>query len=199
MTHAFSTLKINTLLKQMFTSASRTKERATMTPFPPRVPPPPHGSPAEPPPQPEPPGPRIATGQWRLATFLIAAMVLSIGVWHFTAGIEYTGILFIAVPTTMAALLALVPRKTSTYGAFTGTMIAVLASSLLIREGFICVLMALPLIIPVALLASYSNRQLKESRSRGRMARTTPTVRCRRRWHGVRAANQHHCRRNTLL
>lgn len=116
-----------------------------------------------------PPGPRIARFQIHLSLTIMVAMVTSISIWHFTTGIEYTGILFIGVPATLAALLALEPRRNrGKYHVVTATMIVVFASSIVLREGFICVLMALPIILPTALVLGHyqqkhSSRDVKRA------------------------------------
>lgn len=133
--------------------------------FPPHVPPPPKGPKRTPPPQPMPPGPRIARFQIHLSLTLMVAMVTSISLWHFTTGIEYTGILFIGIPGTIAALLALEPRRhRGKYHIVTGTMIVVFASSIVLREGFICVLMALPIILPTAMVVAHYNQKSHDQR-----------------------------------
>lgn len=136
-----------------------------MQSFPPPVPPPPEGKATNAPPEPQPPASyRVTKDQGILASALIVGIISSIAIWHFTVGISYNGALFIAIPAATAALLALIPRNTDRYSVFTGTMIAVLGSSIVIREGFICVLMAMPLIIPVVLITMSANRIRRQNR-----------------------------------
>lgn len=98
-----------------------------------------------------------------LAGFAILYRVLVYG------GVEQTALLFVGLPAFLGAFLALLPRSESFTGmALKGTSIALLMSSIVLQEGFICVLMASPIFLAVAVvvgaLVDASNRQ-----SRGRV------------------------------
>ena len=71
------------------------------------------------------------------------------------AGLSETGAYFIAIPGLVAAAIALLPvSRDSRSRAIRMTLIVLLASALIIREGFICILMASPLILLVVVLAT---------------------------------------------
>ena len=107
---------------------------------------------------------------------LLVAMFASIVVWVIgdrrTGDTQFlqTGIYFVAIPGTMAILLAMIRPKSGAMGVSQGTTIAVLASAIVVREGFICVLLALPLIIPVVAIVAWIARKSKEERSQPRFA-----------------------------
>lgn len=88
----------------------------------------------------------------RMARYELAALILSLAVgvgayhWLVYEELEQTAALFIGLPATVAACLALVPPGPSGLGRVVrGTGILVFASGPLLGEGFLCVLMALPL------------------------------------------------------
>lgn len=111
----------------------------------------------------------ILRSQMTLATVLIVATLGSTATWllgdnrqEFLA----TGIYFVLIPGLLAALVSLIPlsRNQTGMGLFRGTTIGILASAIVLREGFICVLIALPLVLPIAGLAVYSVRSIRRGR-----------------------------------
>ena len=113
--------------------------------------------------QPPPPTPRgLRPSQINLATLLFVAMIGSMAAWYLSdTGLSESGLYFIGVPGTMAILVTLIPMgvNQTTFGIARGTTICVLASAIAIREGFICVLMALPLILPIISITAWAARR----------------------------------------
>lgn len=110
--------------------------------------------------------------QWKVFGFLLLAMAFSTSFWtNYQAknGGSFwdSGAYFVLVPGAMASIISIVPwnKNKTGFGVFRGTMITVLATAILLREGFICVIMALPLIIAVVALVSYSNRKNTKARN----------------------------------
>ena len=141
-----------------------------------QLPPPPPPPPPLPPPhqgQQEP----IRAAQWRLFAFLVVTMFGATAAWAVggDSGLWQSGVYFIFIPGSMAALLAILPLPAGQtgYGVARGTTIAIFASAILVREGFICVLIALPLIIPVVALVAWSNRRIRQG---GRAALLAPLL-----------------------
>lgn len=113
----------------------------------------------------------IQPTQWKLFTLLVIAMICSVALWSgqdSTVGGNFwrSGAYFILIPGSMAAAIALLPwSKNSTgFGAFRASTISVLATAIVIREGFICVLMVLPLVLPVLAIVVYSVRRADRKR-----------------------------------
>lgn len=118
---------------------------------------------------PEPPPPRFSSGQLGCAG-IIAAVSGAVVYYHAVhgAGLQQTAALFIGLPTLLAILLVLTPRaKTATGAVVKGTTVALLASAPLLQEGFICILMASPLIyfvaVVIGLVVDYSRRRNGEA------------------------------------
>ncbi len=105
---------------------------------------------------------KIKPAQYQLAWFIAMAAIASISAWSLSSvGLSATGLLFIAIPATLAAIITLAPfseDKTS-FGVARGSTICILISAIVIREGFICVIIALPLIIPIISLVVWSVRR----------------------------------------
>ena len=127
----------------------------------------------DPPPLPPPPkvpsDREVRSVQWTLFSIIVIAMFGAIAAWTINgAGVDFweSGVYFILIPGSMAALLSIAPLRggRTGYGVARGTTIAVLASAILLREGFICVLMALPLIIPIIALVAWAARPDDRSR-----------------------------------
>ena len=115
---------------------------------------------------------RIQPSQWKLFSLLVIAMLAAAAGWTgreiHTGGTEFwqTGAYFVFIPGTAAAIIALMPwaKGSTSFSVSRASTISILASGILLREGFICILMALPLIVPVISLVTYSTR-----RSRGHL------------------------------
>lgn len=120
--------------------------------------------------------PRITRAQYSLAAMLGVALVGSL-IGNFLRDEDFarSGLYFVALPGFMAILLSLVPtrRRRSGIDLTRGTTIAVLASAILLREGIICVLLALPLILPIVGVISWSTRR---SQSGHRFALVIPLL-----------------------
>jgi len=92
--------------------------------------------------------------QWILAASILAitAAVLLYRILV-SRHLEQTAALFIGIPSTLAIILAVVPRPRSTIGVICNAMaIALLISGILLGEGFICILMASPIFFAVGIL-----------------------------------------------
>ncbi len=111
-----------------------------------------------------------------LPAILLVAMLASITVWGIAdrqAGgnqLWQTGIYFIVIPGTMAVLMAMIRPTSGAMSVSQGTTIAILASAIVVREGFICVLLALPLIIPVVAIVAWAVRRTNDHRAGPRLA-----------------------------
>jgi len=101
------------------------------------------------------------TARIRLASFLFACMVASLLAWGIAGSLGESGLYFITIPGMTAILLSLLPSGSprSEFGLFRGTLIAIFASAIVVREGFICVLMASPLILLVVGMVVWSGRK----------------------------------------
>ena len=111
----------------------------------------------------------VQSVQWTLFSIIVIAMFGAVAAWTLNgAGVAFweSGVYFILIPGSMAALLSIAPLRAgrTSYGVARGTTIAILASAILLREGFICVLMALPLIIPIIALVTWAARPDGRSR-----------------------------------
>lgn len=103
----------------------------------------------------EPTKPKSPTAsQWILAASILAITAAVILYKILVSNhLEQTAALFIGIPSTLAIILALVPRPRSTIGIICNAMaIAILISGILLGEGFICILMASPIFFAVGIL-----------------------------------------------
>jgi hypothetical protein len=80
--------------------------------------------------------------------------------------LEQTSLLFIGIPTLLGILTALSsPPKTATGTTVRVTVLALLLSGPLLGEGFICILMATPLFLLVAVTSGvFADRQIRKNR-----------------------------------
>lgn len=117
---------------------------------------------------------RFTRAQLKLATILGVALAGSIlGHWALDNNFAETGIYFVAIPALMAIALTLIPIRGTEgagFGTTRGTLIAILASALLVREGIICVIMAAPLIFLVIGLVRLANRSFGHKKEGRRQA-----------------------------
>ncbi|KWV34689.1 hypothetical protein [Micromonospora rifamycinica] len=93
--------------------------------------------------------PRQTAANWILAG-LIAAFGLVVFVVTVRDGRADSALLFVALPTTLAAALALLPGRTAHGRVFVVTTIALLLSAVALHEGAICVILAAPLVYAVS-------------------------------------------------
>jgi len=71
----------------------------------------------------------------------------------YASGMSRTAALYVGIPTMLAVGLALLPRTKSATGALLrGTTIAVLAAAIILPEGFLCLLFALPLVALISVI-----------------------------------------------
>ncbi len=83
-----------------------------------------------------------------LLIFTLAAARLAYGLLVGN-GLRETAALFIGLPALIAIIIALTPQAKSATGmVFKGMTIALLMSGILLQEGFVCILMASPLMKP---------------------------------------------------
>lgn len=112
--------------------------------------------------------PTIPLAQVRLAAMLgvvlIGALVAN---FMLDRGFEQSGLYFVALPGMMAIWISLLPKSdpTTRISRLRATVIAVLASAMIVREGIVCVLMALPLILLVTSIMSGSSKRIRERRN----------------------------------
>lgn len=81
---------------------------------------------------------------------------LSVGVflyrWLIANKLEQTSALFIGLPAVLAIALSLVPAKSVTGMTVQGTLVFLLMSGIVLGEGLVCILMASPLFIGIAVI-----------------------------------------------
>jgi hypothetical protein len=124
-------------------------------------------------PQPEPGGMfrRFTVSQKRLVGLILVLAVTSVAYQLVTAtGLEDTAALYVGVPTVLAVGLALLPRSESaTAMLLKGSTLAVLIACVVLPEGMLCLLLALPLVLVIALLvgAVIDVDRIRRSRSPG--------------------------------
>ena len=98
---------------------------------------------------------------------IIAIAVSSIAYRLIVRGhLEQTALLFIGIPTLLGILTALSsPPKTATGATVRVTVLALLLSGPLLGEGFICILMATPLFLLVAVTSGFvADRETRKNR-----------------------------------
>lgn len=100
-------------------------------------------------------------GRYRLAGLIVLATVVSIAGWSVSSvGLGESGLYFIAIPGLAAAAVTALPSTDQTeagrMGVFRTTLVVILCSALLIREGIICVLMASPLVFLIVGLVGFA-------------------------------------------
>ncbi len=83
-----------------------------------------------------------------LLLVLVSAMVLSKILNHYN--LEQTAALFIGIPLLLAIGFSLIPAETPTGLTTKWTMVALMLSGPVLKEGFICIIMASPLILGFA-------------------------------------------------
>lgn len=97
---------------------------------------------------------KITPFQWKLA-FLILALAVGKLIYDVLSdgGLGQTAALFIGLPAVLAIIVTLTPKAKSLTGMILkGMTIALLLSGILLREGFICILMAAPLFYLVGVI-----------------------------------------------
>ncbi len=119
---------------------------------------------------PSPPSRRITPAQWALA-FLIFALAAARIAYAFMQDtyLRQTALFFVGLPALLAIILTLTPRAQTLLGmVMKATTIALLASGILLQEGFICILMAAPLFYFVAAMIAIIATQMKKKRDLNR-------------------------------
>src|SRR3954452_8775906 len=117
-------------------------------------------------------GARMNMTQRRTARVMIIALTLllaagSLGyrwlTWHH---LEQTSAMFIGLPAILAIAIAMLPQPKSATGTILKTLsLFLLLSGILLGEGFICILMAAPLVLGVGCLVGMARD--REQRRRG--------------------------------
>lgn len=109
---------------------------------------------------------QITAAQWRLFAIIIALGVVFGVARFFIYPWDYyqTALLFVGIPTLLAALLALTPKAKSVTGIMVkGITMAMLLSGPILAEGFICVIMATPLFYLIVIIMGFVyDRQKKK-------------------------------------
>ncbi|MEU1752522.1 hypothetical protein ABZ436_07695 [Micromonospora matsumotoense] len=93
--------------------------------------------------------PRRTAANWVLAG-LISAFGLVVFVATVRGGRADSALLFVVLPTTLAAALALLPGRTAHGRVFVITTVALLLAAVALHEGAICVILAAPLVYAVS-------------------------------------------------
>lgn len=106
----------------------------------------------------------FTAGQWRLF-----ALVLVIGVFFTVYQIlqnkqlHATAALYIGLPLIFALAISLTPKAKTTVGAtFKGMTIALLLSAIIMLEGFLCIVIASPILYSIAALVAVMVDQLRK-------------------------------------
>lgn len=110
---------------------------------------------------------QITVAQWRLFAIIISLGVVFGVARFFIYPWDYyqTALLFVGIPTLLAALLALTPKAKSVTGIMVkGITMALLLSGPILAEGFICVLMAAPLFYLVVIVMGLIYEQQKKKK-----------------------------------
>ena len=111
---------------------------------------------------------KISSAQWKLAGLLAIATVIAI-YYRFLidSRLAQTAAFYVGLPALLAILLTLTPKAKSAYGmAIKGVTIALLASTILIGEGFICILFSAPIFYVIALMVTYWVQALRNGDSK---------------------------------
>jgi hypothetical protein len=107
------------------------------------------------------------SAQWKLFAICLSLAFGSIVYRLLVLGhLEQTSLLFIGVPALLAGLLALRPKAKSSLGMIIkGLTISLLMSSILLGEGFICIVMASPIFYLVGLIIGLFVDKYKQNHS----------------------------------
>ena len=94
----------------------------------------------------------LSTAQKRLVGLIVVLAVVNVAYrLVYASGIAHTAALYVGVPTVLAIGLALLPRSESaTSMLLKGSTLAVLIACVILPEGFLCLLFALPLVLVIA-------------------------------------------------
>src|SRR5438045_4473608 len=105
--------------------------------------------------------------QWKLVA-VIMAVTFAIMWYLITVAkhLEQTSALFIGIPAAIAIMVALAPRAKTVTGAILKALtIGLLISAVLLREGFICILMAAPIFYVVGIIVGLSIDSARKKRA----------------------------------
>ena len=108
----------------------------------------------------------ISVSQWRLfgIVFVIGLCGLFFHVLH-VASLHNSAALYVGLPVLFALGLSLTPKTKSTMGAtMKGLTIALLLSAPVFKEGFICIIIASPILYSIAGLVAYTVSCVKKRR-----------------------------------
>jgi len=109
-------------------------------------------------------GDRPNVARARLIGFILVLAVVSVAYrLVYASGLEETAALYVGVPTLLAIGLALTPRSGSATGMLIkGALLAVLIAGVILPEGILCLLFAVPLVTVIAAvvggIVDYSRR-----------------------------------------
>ncbi len=94
----------------------------------------------------------FTTAQKRLVGLILVLAVVNVAYrLVYASGIAHTAALYVGVPTILAIGLALLPRSKSATGMLLkGSTLAILIACVVLPEGFLCLLFALPLVLVIA-------------------------------------------------
>jgi hypothetical protein len=99
-------------------------------------------------------GGRLSKAQKQLVGFILVLAVVNIAYrLVYASGAQQTAALYVGVPSILAIGLALLPRSRSATGALLrGSTLAVLIAGVVLPEGLLCLLFALPLVALIAVI-----------------------------------------------
>ena len=105
--------------------------------------------------------------QWNMVAVILAVTFAIM--WYLVTvakHLEQTSALFIGIPAAIAIMVALAPRAKTVTGAILKALtIGLLISGVLLREGFICILMAAPIFYVVGIIVGLSIDSARKKRA----------------------------------
>jgi len=115
----------------------------------------------------------------RSTTFIIFCIIVTVSIaMHLIlrSDIDGSAILYVGIPTVVAGLLLLTDKKqpgttwkSQTFRVMKYSLIVMLASSAILFEGFLCVVMFMPIYFGIILIISFVRMAYEHSKSRNRL------------------------------
>ena len=120
---------------------------------------------------PSPKKPKIPLEQWTLV-WLILCMATASLLYRIIVDqkLEQTSLMFIGLPAVLALCLSFIPTKSVTGLMVKGTCLFLLISGIILGEGLICVLMAAPIFLCVAVFSGFIIDFSSKKKNKGRTA-----------------------------
>src|SRR6266508_3359963 len=112
---------------------------------------------------------RWAAAQWGLVGVILSlTLAMLVYRWLHSERLDQSAALFIGLPAILAVALTLTPKAKSATGMIMkGMTIALLMSGPVLKEGFVCILMASPLFYLVGAIVGWAIDRDRRRRSQG--------------------------------